>query len=123
MNAQAMGWLKAAVVYFVIGVALGIYMGGSNDHTLRPVHAHLNLLGWASMALIGFFVLHFGDRLNARLERVQFWLHQVGAAVLFVTLALFILGHAAAGPVLGISSMVVGVSVLLFAFNVFKSLR
>lgn len=123
MNAQAMGWLKAAVVYFVIGVALGIYMGASNDHTLRPVHAHLNLLGWASMALIGFFVLHFGDRLNARLERAQFWLHQVGAAVIFVTLALFLLGSAAAGPVLGIASMVVGVSVLLFAFNVFKSLR
>ncbi len=123
MNTQAMSWLKSAVVYFVIGVGLGIYMGASNDHTLRPVHAHLNLLGWASMGLIGFFVLHFGDRLNARMERIQFWLHQVGSAVIFLTLALFMLGHAAAGPILGIASMVVGVAVLLFAINVFKSLR
>jgi hypothetical protein len=123
MQSQAIGWLKSAVVYFVIGVALGIYMGASNDHTLKPVHAHLNLLGWASMALIGFFVLHFGDRLNPKLERVQFWLHQVGSATIFLTLALFMLGHAAAGPILGVASIVVGVSVLLFAINVFKSLR
>lgn len=123
MNAQAMAWLKSAVVYFVLGVGLGIYMGASNDHTLKPVHAHLNLLGWASMALIGFFVLHFGDRLNPKLERAQFWLHQVGAIVLLPALTLYLLGNAGAGPVLGIASMVVGVSVLLFAVNVFKSLR
>ncbi|WP_342129645.1 hypothetical protein [Hydrogenophaga sp. OTU3427] len=123
MNKQAIAWLKAAVVYFVIGVSLGIYMGASHDHTLKPVHAHINLLGWASMALIGFYVLHFGDRLNARLERIQFWLHQVGAVILLITLTLVMLGNTAIEPVLGITSIVVGVSVLLFAVNVWRSLR
>jgi len=107
----------------VIGVSLGIYMGASHDHTLKPVHAHINLLGWASMALIGFYVLHFGDRLNARLERIQFWLHQVGAVILLITLTLVMLGNTAIEPVLGITSIVVGVSVLLFAVNVWRSLR
>ena len=123
MNPQAMAWLKAAVVYFVIGVGMGIYMGASHDHTLKPVHAHVNLLGWASMALIGFYVLHFGDRLNRRLERIQFWLHQVGAVILLVGLSLLVLGHTAVEPVVGITSIVVGASVLLFAVNVFRSLR
>ena len=123
MNSQAMAWLKAAVVYFVIGVGMGIYMGASHDHTLKPVHAHVNLLGWASMALIGFYVLHFGDRLNRRLERIQFWLHQVGAVILLVGLSLLVLGHTAVEPVVGITSIVVGASVLLFAVNVWRSLR
>ena len=123
MNPQAMAWLKAAVVYFVIGVGMGIYMGASHDHTLKPVHAHVNLLGWASMALIGFYVLHFGDRLNRRLERIQFWLHQVGAVILLVGLSLLVLGHTAVEPVVGITSIVVGASVLLFAVNVWRSLR
>ena len=123
MNKQAMAWLKAAVVYFVIGVGMGIYMGASHDHTLKPVHAHVNLLGWASMALIGFYVLHFGDRLNARLERIHFWLHQVGAVILLITLTLVVQGNTAIEPVLGITSIVVGVSVLLFAVNVWRSLR
>jgi hypothetical protein len=123
MNPQAMAWLKAAVVYFVIGVGMGIYMGASHDHTLKPVHAHVNLLGWASMALIGFYVLHFGDRLNRRLARIQFWLHQVGAVILLVGLSLLVLGHTAVEPVVGITSIVVGASVLLFAVNVWRSLR
>lgn len=123
MNSQALAWLKAAVVYFVIGVGMGIYMGASHDHTLRPVHAHVNLLGWASMALIGFYVLHFGDRLNRRLERIQFWLHQVGAVILLLALTLLVLGNTAVEPVVGITSIVVGASVLLFAFNVLRSLR
>ncbi len=123
MEQRALAWLKASVVYFVIGVAMGLHMGVTHDHTMTPVHAHINLLGWASMALIGFFVLHFGDRLNAKLERVQFWLHQVGAAVMLIALAVLMTGRTAVEPVVGISSLVVGVSVLLFAFNVFKSLR
>ncbi len=123
MNKRALAWLKMAVVYFVIGISLGVFMGATHDHTLRSVHAHINLLGWASMALIGFFHLHFGARLGARLAQVQFWLHQVGAAVLLVVLPLVILGNAALDPVVGIASIVVWVSVLLFAVNVFRSLR
>lgn len=123
MEQRALAWLKTAVVYFVIGVGLGLHMGATHDHTLAPVHAHINLLGWASMALIGFFVLHFGSRLNAKLERVQFWLHQVGAAVMLIALAVLMTGRTAVEPVVGLSSLVVGVSVLLFAINVFRSLR
>ena len=123
MNPQARAWLKAAAVYFVIGVGMGIYMGASHDHTLKPVHAHVNLLGWASMALIGFYVLHFGDRMSRRLERIQFWLHQVGAVILLVSLSLLVLGNTAVEPVVGVTSIVVGASVLLFAVNVFRSLR
>ena len=123
MNPQARAWLKAAAVYFVIGVGMGIYMGASHDHTLKPVHAHVNLLGWASMALIGFYVLHFGDRMSHRLERIQFWLHRVGAVILLVSLSLLVLANTSVEPVVGITSIVVGASVLLFAVNVFRSLR
>ena len=123
MNKLGVAWIKAAVVYLLVGVGLGIHMGASHDHTLAPVHAHLNLLGWASMALIGFIHLQFGERLGARLSKAQFWLHQLGAPVMLVSLALSIKGHTAWEPALGLASVVVGVSVLLLAINVFKSLR
>ena len=45
-------WIKIAVVYLLVGVSLGIYMGASGDHSLHPVHAHINLLGWATLTLI-----------------------------------------------------------------------
>ncbi len=37
------------------GMALGLYMGIAEDHTLAPSHAHLNLLGWVTMMLYGLY--------------------------------------------------------------------
>ena len=45
MRSPGVLWIKAAVVYLVMGVGLGIYMGASGNHVMVPVHAHLNLLG------------------------------------------------------------------------------
>jgi hypothetical protein len=37
------------------GISLGIYMGINQDFTLAPSHAHLNLLGWVTMSIYGFY--------------------------------------------------------------------
>ena len=34
--------IEAAVIYLCLGVALGVYMGASHDHSLAAVHAHIN---------------------------------------------------------------------------------
>ncbi|RYI13820.1 MAG: hypothetical protein EON48_12275, partial [Acetobacteraceae bacterium] len=36
-------------------MVLGIRMGISQDFTLAPAHAHLNLLGWVTLALYGLY--------------------------------------------------------------------
>ncbi|WP_149537371.1 hypothetical protein [Siccirubricoccus phaeus] len=46
-------FLATAALCLVVGVAMGIAMGITHDFHLAPVHAHLNLLGWASLALMG----------------------------------------------------------------------
>ena len=56
-NTRSRTWFCVAVAYFVCAVTLGIVMGASGDHTLMPVHAHLNLLGWVTMALFGLIGL------------------------------------------------------------------
>ncbi|MCD2173217.1 cbb3-type cytochrome c oxidase subunit I [Rhizobium sp. C4] len=45
----------SAALYALIGMAMGIFMAASHDHTLSPAHAHLNLLGWVSMGIFGLF--------------------------------------------------------------------
>jgi hypothetical protein len=49
--AVSRGFMRLSVVCALIGMGMGIYMGISEDWTLRPVHVHLNLLGWVSCAL------------------------------------------------------------------------
>jgi hypothetical protein len=122
-NDLAIKWIKMAAVYLTAGVMLGIHMGKSHDFVLAPVHAHVNLLGWATMALMG--VLHhlFAKQLVNKLAHAQFWLHQLATPVLLVSLAMMLLGNTAVEPVVGIASIVVGISVLLFLVNVLRNLR
>ena len=46
-------FIKVSVVYFTIGVLLGMYMSMEHDYVLKGVHVHISLLGWASLALAG----------------------------------------------------------------------
>lgn len=48
-------FLRIAVLYLLVGVTLGIVMAASHDHRMAAVHAHVNLLGWVTMALFSLF--------------------------------------------------------------------
>jgi cbb3-type cytochrome oxidase subunit 1 len=118
MQAHAKRWLFAAVIYLCVGVTMGVYMGASHDHSLFPVHAHINLLGWVSLALIGV-IYHFFPLAGAsRLATVQFWLHNVALVVMMTALGLYLKGNAALGPVIAAGSMGLLAAVFLFAGNV-----
>lgn len=45
----------AAVLCVLAGMAWGIQMAISQDHLLAGAHAHLNLVGWTTMALFGLY--------------------------------------------------------------------
>ncbi|MEJ1158689.1 hypothetical protein [Prosthecomicrobium sp. N25] len=48
-------FLRLGVLAALTGMGLGIVMGASHDHSLAPVHAHINLVGFVSMFLAGLF--------------------------------------------------------------------
>ncbi|MGH8491903.1 MAG: hypothetical protein ACRERR_02175 [Moraxellaceae bacterium] len=118
MQANASRWIFVAIVYFVMAVGLGVFMGASHDHSLMSVHVHLNLLGWVSLALIGV-IYHFFPRAGeSRVATVQFWLHNVALPPMMLALAFLLKGNAGVEPVVAITSLAILVSALLFAVNV-----
>lgn len=117
----APAFIKLAVLYFVIGVVLGNYMGKTLDYALHSVHAHINLLGWASLALAGVIYAIYPVAGQNRLAVWHFWLSAVLLPVMFIALAMYKMGNASVAPVLGISSIAMAVAILLFAFNVFRN--
>lgn len=119
----AVYWIRMAVVYFLIGVVLGNVMGASHDFSLRTVHAHLNLLGWVSMALSGLLLRMYADALGERLAAIQFWLHQTAAPVMFGALAGVVKGHGGLAPLLGIAGTAVALSVIVLVINVWRNLK
>jgi len=107
-------WILAAITYFVIGVGIAVYMGASGNHTLFTVHSHVSLLGWASMGLTGLLYRAFPAAAQTRLAKWHFWLYQLAVPVLLLAVAALYSGAKVAGPVAGVASVAVLVSVLLF---------
>lgn len=113
-------WFRLAAVYFAIGVMLGVAMGASGDHSLFAVHAHVNLLGWVSMALFGIIGTVHPSVTEGRAAAVQFWMYNVGVPVMLGALTLRHKGFASVEPLIGVASLLVGGSVLLFVWLVFS---
>ena len=116
-------FLKIAVVYLLVGVTLGLVMGIRGNFALAPVHAHLNLLGWAALALAGLIYHLHPAAANTKLAHVHFWMHNLTLPVMMCSLALLLSGYEAADPVVGITSMVMVAALFVFAVNVFVNVK
>jgi cbb3-type cytochrome oxidase subunit 1 len=106
------------IVAALAGMLLGLHMAGSEDFTLSPVHAHVNLVGWVSMALFGL-AYRAGIARNDRWARVHFWVAAAGTVVMPIGIAVFLLGGAHAGALIG--SLLTLASMLLFGVNVVRA--
>lgn len=121
MNALASRFLRVAVVYALIGMALGIGMGIAEDFRLVGVHAHLNLLGWVSMAIAGLFYRACPDAADGLLPAVQFWLANLGMLGLVTAIGFLASGQAWALPIAVVASIIVIGAMALFAVIVFRA--
>ena len=73
----------AAVVSVMLGMIWGMQMSISEDHSMSPVHAHLNLVGWATMALFGIYYRLTPAAAAARLAKLHAVLASVASASWF----------------------------------------
>ena len=117
-------FFKIAAVYFVIAIILGIIMGITHNFSLSSVHAHLNLLGWVSMALFGTIYHLFPAAGSSKLAKIHFWLHNLGVPVMQGGISLVMLTNNGGFTVLAVvGSLVVVLGGILFAVNVFKHVK
>src|SRR5690348_5585447 len=93
-------FVKIALVYLVLGASLGIYMGISQDFVLMPVHAHILLAGWLTLAMAGVLYRLYPAAAGTRLAQAHFWLHNLGLPVFMVALGLMLSGRATMPPVI-----------------------
>ena len=116
-------FLKIAAVYLAIGVTMGLAMGIMQKFALHPVHAHINLLGWATMALAGLIYVQFPQAAQARLAKIHFWIHNLALPVMMVALAFLLSGYAQALYFLEPASTAMVVGLLFFVVNVCVNVR
>jgi hypothetical protein len=116
-------WIKLSVIYLVAGIVMGIGMGAAEDFTLRPVHAHINLIGWATLALAGLIYSVFPQAAHSRLAKIHFWLYNLGTPLMLATLTAFLLGYKQVLPAMVIAEFTVAAAILAFAANMLMNLK
>ena len=114
-------FLQLGVLAGASGMLLGVWMGSTEDFTLAPVHAHANLLGWVSMVLYGLVYRAVPEASAGKLPVIHFFLNITSFLVLIPSLALLLLGHASVAPLLGIASIALWLSMVLFAVIILRA--
>lgn len=122
MKASSLSF-QTAILCVIVGMIWGLQMAASGDHSARPAHAHLNLLGWVSLFLFGIYY-----RLRPSLEHdvrafIQVWLWLVGTVVQAVGVGLVHTGTEAGEPLAIGGSLAVLAAMLLFGWLVFRTER
>ena len=121
MKGVALYFFLTAVLAVTGGMIWGIQMSISGSHLLGGAHAHLNLVGWVTMALFGIYYHLTPQAAATMLARVHYVVALAGL-VLFIpgiVQAIRQTGEtlAAAGSILTLLSM------LIFLFTVVTQAR
>ncbi|MGC4023778.1 MAG: hypothetical protein QM744_00520 [Mesorhizobium sp.] len=110
----------AAVLLVLVGMAWGMQMAISQDHSAMPAHAHLNLLGWVSLFLFGLFY-HVHPQLDRSASaRTQVYTWIVGTIILTIGVGMVHTGHEQGDPIAAVGSLIVVASMLHFGWIVLK---
>jgi cbb3-type cytochrome oxidase subunit 1 len=105
----------------MVGVVMGLVMGITRQFQYAPIHAHINLLGWVSLAVIALIYHAFPQAAQTRLARLHFRLHNIGLPIFMVSLFLFIEGQPWARFGIPIGAMMTLFAVTVFVINLIRT--
>jgi CDP-diglyceride synthetase len=113
-----------SVTCLAIGMLWGMHMAQSDDFAMAPAHAHLNLLGGVLSAIFGTFYALTRETYSPRLSWINFLLSLIATAVTIPALAMLLSTNddAKFGPITGIGSGIMVLSLLVFAVSVLREL-
>lgn len=119
MKGIAFCFFVLGLVAVLIGMVWGIMMGVSEDHTLAPAHAHLNLLGWVGFSIYAFYYHLVPQAAEGLLPRLHLGLAVLSVVVMVpgIVRTLTDVGHG----MVKAGSMITVLSVLVFAVVVLRS--
>ena len=111
-------YFRAAILFLLAGISIGIHMSISQNHNVIGAHAHINLLGWVTSALFGGYYALNPAKAAGRLPMIQFAVYTLGVIVMGISLYLLLAGNAGMEPIVAVSSLITFAGVLLFAWIV-----
>src|SRR5699024_6929286 len=120
-------WIKIASIYFILGIAIGIFMSASLQLEWAARHAHDNLAGWVSMWIIVFTYTIFPEAGSNMLVVWNFWLSSIGLQILLISMFMIQMEPPFEAWIsfvhifTYVGGTMVAIGVILFIINIFKN--
>lgn len=118
MKGIAFQFLLTGVIAVTIGMAWGLQMAITHDHTLAPAHAHLNLVGFVLFSFFGIYY-YLTPQAAGGLARIHYWIALAGVVIMVPGIAIAHSGGAEAGAAIG--SILTFASMLIFLVTVIRN--
>jgi hypothetical protein len=106
-------YIVLGALYLVAGMLLGIVMGIRQDFQLTPVHAHVNLVGFAAHSVFGLVYKAWPRLIEGAMAVAQFWLFVVGSPLLLLGIAIAVKTSNSALAIVGAILVLLGALLFL----------
>lgn len=130
MSFETIWFIRAALVYFGAGIVLGLTIAFRPDwvYLLKPIHAHLNLLGFMAMFVYGvaYHVLpRFKGRqlYSQRMSRYHLYLSNIALVGMAVSFPFYSLWGSRGSYALAFFGLLQLVAAGMFITNLWKTLE
>jgi cbb3-type cytochrome oxidase subunit 1 len=114
-------FILIGLLYGIFGFSFGIWVGIQQQFDQAHLHAHINLIGFASMVLFGLLYRAFPALAESRLAALHFILYNLGAIVFLAGIPIAQAHTTVAPAAVGSLTVLAGLLVFLtnFLLNVF----
>ncbi len=112
-------YIAIGAIWLVLGMIIGIAMGAANNFQFMPVHAHINLVGFACHAIFGMAYRQWPSMKASRLAPYQFWIFVIASPVTMIGLVFTLTGGPVLPTILGSFGLLTGA--ILFCLMIWRA--
>lgn len=110
--------IRAGALFGLLGAYLGSHMAGAGSYALRPIHAHILLVGWLSLFVYGLFYKLYKIK-SPKLVAVHSWAAIIGTVGLTLGMYLQFIQPFNVNEAVALIAYIVGGTILLISFAIF----
>jgi hypothetical protein len=101
-------YVGIGAAWLVVGMIVGIVMGASHNFQYMPVHAHINLVGFACHAIFGMAYRQWPSMKSSGLALYQFWIFVAATPITLIGLVFTLSGGPELPTIVGSLGLLVG---------------
>lgn len=114
-NADA-AYVLIGALWLLVGMIFGIVMGARQDFQLMPLHAHINLVGFACHSIFGLVYRQWPAMKASRLALLQFWVFVLASPITLIGLYYTLTGGSDVPVIIGSLAILIGAALFALLF-------